>query len=310
MNLCRKEKRAQIGDEVPHKNAGYSFKFQIQDSLPDETISQVLGRHFSHSTEQQWLERIMHGEIALGERPLKADCTCSNGDWVVWNRPGWVEPVVPRSFSILYENDSLLAVNKPSGLPTMPGGGFLENTLLHLVRERFPKASRPLHRLGRGTSGVVLFAKDQNAARHWSKHWNEVEKTYLAMVAGRPNQPVYDIQVPIGPIVHPRLETVHSVSASGKASRSVARIAQERGENTIMEVELHTGRPHQIRIHLASIGHPLAGDPMYGPGARLLNHPGLPSDLGYKLHAWRMRLNCPKTGKTLELEAPIPIGLT
>lgn len=310
MNPCRKEKRAQIGDDVPHKNAGYSYKFQIQDSLPNETISQVLGRHFKHSTQQQWLERIFQGEIALGERPLKADCTCSNGDWVVWNRPGWIEPVVPRTFSVLYENESLLAVNKPSGLPTIPGGGFLESTLLHLVRQQFASDLRPLHRLGRGTSGVVLFAKDQSSAHHWLKHWHEVEKTYLALVAGRPNQTVYDIQEPIGPISHPRLGTVHSVSATGKASRSVARIMRMEDENAIMEVELHTGRPHQIRIHLASIGHPLVGDPIYGPGARLLHHPGLPSDLGYKLHALRMRLRCPKTAKTLELEAPIPIGLT
>lgn len=298
-----------MGETVPHKNAGYSYKFQIQDSLPGETVSQVLERHFNHSTQQQWLERILQGEITLGEVVLRADCPSSNGDRVVWNRPGWLEPSVPRSFSVLYEDESLLAVNKPSGLPTMPGGGFLENTLLHLIREHFPDALSPLHRLGRGTSGVVLFAKDQNSARHWSRHWNEVEKTYLAMVTGRPNKPVYDIQVPIGQVAHPRLGTVHSVSASGKASRSVARVVQERGENSIMEIELFTGRPHQIRIHLASIGYPLVGDPMYGPGAILLNAPGLPSDLGYQLHAWKMRLSCPTTAMTLELEAPVPTGL-
>ncbi|MEC8555177.1 MAG: RluA family pseudouridine synthase [Planctomycetota bacterium] len=298
-----------MGETLPHKNAGYSYKFQIQDSLPGETISQLLERHFHHSTRQQWLERILQGEIMLGERLLRADCPSSNGDRVIWNRPGWLEATVPRSFSVLYEDESLLAVNKPAGLPTIPGGGFLENTLLHLVHERFTNAPRPLHRLGRGTSGVVLFAKDQNSARHWSRHWKEVEKTYLAMVAGRPNQPVYDIKVPIGPIDHPKLGTVHSVSASGKASRSVARVARERGENTVMEVDLYTGRPHQIRIHLASIGHPLVGDPMYGPSAKLLSHAGVPSDLGYQLHAWRMRLNCPTNKKKLELEAPVPTGL-
>ncbi|MFC6802139.1 RluA family pseudouridine synthase [Deinococcus caeni] len=233
------------------------------------------------------------------------------GDVVVWHRPPWREEAAPLDYAVLLEDDALVAVSKPSGLPTLPGAGFLTHTLLTQVRLRYPGAS-PLHRLGRGTSGAVLFARTGSAGAALSRAWrdHEVGKVYRALGAGVPEWDTLDIRTPIGPVPHPRLGTVFAASADGKASRSVAHVRESREDRTLFDVEIHTGRPHQIRIHLAAAGHPLVGDPLYGPGGLPLpGLPGLPGDLGYRLHAWTLHFRHPVTGEAVRVEAPPPPDL-
>jgi 23S rRNA pseudouridine1911/1915/1917 synthase len=202
----------------------------------------------------------------------------------------------------------LLAVNKPSGLPTLPGGGFMENTLLRLVQKHFPNAN-PVHRLGRGTSGIVLFAKTPQAASNLTASWNtsKIQKIYRALAQNIAQQDVYEILTPIGLVPHPRLGSVWAASPSGKPSKSLAKVIGRTRSTTVFEVTLYSGRPHQIRIHLASIGHPLVGDPLYGvTGQPLENHPGLPGDGGYFLHAQFLNFEHPLTGEQIRLEAALP----
>lgn len=229
---------------------------------------------------------------------------------MVWNRPPWVEADVPQDFAVLFEDEHVLAVNKPSGLPTLPGGGFLENTLLRLVQRRSPEAN-PVHRLGRATSGIVLFAKTAKAAAKLSANWNtdKVEKIYRALAQGIAEEDAYEIVTPIGLVPHPLIGSVWAARAGGKASKSVARVIARGERTTVFGVTLHSGRPHQIRIHLASIGHPLVGDPLYGMGGRPLQDlPGLPGDGGYFLHAHFLNFEHPLTGEAIHLEAALPDG--
>jgi len=217
-----------------------------------------------------------------------------------------------------------LAVNKPSGLPTLPGGGFLENTLLRLVQKQFPNVN-PVHRLGRATSGIVLFAKTPQAASNLEANWNtpRIQKIYRALAQNIAQLDEYEILTPIGLVPHPRLGSVWAASPSGKPSKSVARVISRSASTTTgtttgttagtttFEVSLHSGRSHQIRIHLASIGHPLVGDPLYGStGQPLENLPGLPGDGGYFLHAQFLKFPHPITGEPIDLEAPLPSGFS
>jgi 23S rRNA pseudouridine1911/1915/1917 synthase len=214
---------------------------------------------------------------------------------------------VPLAWAVLHRDQHLLAVAKPRGLPTVPNGGFLTHTLHHLVRRSFP-AAVPLHRLGRGTSGLVLFALTPLARTRVSAAWrtSRVEKVYRALAAGVPARSPFTVDVPVGPVAHPRLRSVHAALAGGRPAVSHVRVLEARGGASLLEVSIETGRPHQIRIHLAWAGHPLVGDPLYGVGGLPLPDPGLPGDPGYRLHAHRLSLAHPATGERLVLECPPP----
>jgi 23S rRNA pseudouridine1911/1915/1917 synthase len=220
-----------------------------------------------------------------------------------------VEPDVPLAFAVLYRDDHLLAVAKPRGLPCNPNGGFLTHTLLHVVRRLFPEAT-PMHRLGRGTSGLVLFARTAEARQSVAAALREgrVEKVYRALVTGIPARGAFSIERPIGPVPHPRLGHVHAVSEQGKRAVTHVRVVSTRKDATLVEATIPTGRPHQIRIHLAAAGHPLVGDPLYAAGGGLVGDPALPGDPGYWLHAMRLALAHPATGKRIQIEcAPPPL---
>ena len=188
----------------------------------------------------------------------------------------------------------------------------MDHTLLRLVRERTPEAN-PVHRLGRATSGIVLFAKTARAAGALFADWNtpKIEKIYRAVAQGVAERDTYEIDTPIGLAPHPLIGRVWAACAHGKPSKSVARVLARGIGTTTFAVSLHSGRPHQIRIHLASIGHPLAGDPLYGfDGRPLAGLPGVPGDGGYLLHAEYLRFPHPVSGERVELEAAAPAGFT
>ncbi|NPC70301.1 RluA family pseudouridine synthase [Corallococcus sp. AB004] len=298
-------------DDSSGLNDGYVYRERIGAASVGRTTLAHLSDKYRHSTEEEWRARFVRGEVRLdglvatGEEVLRAHHE------LCWHRPPWREPEAPESFELVYEDASLLAVIKPSGLPTLPSGGFLKRTLLSLVRLRWPEASA-LHRLGRATSGLVLFSRTQEAAAKLSGNWREgdVEKRYRALSDGVAAQAAYDIHTPIGLVPHPLLGSVHGATAKGKPSHSRAEVLERREGQTLFEVRIHTGRPEQIRIHLAAIGHPLTGDPMFASGGLPREHaPGLPGDGGYLLHAETLAFTHPMTAERLRLYAPPPAAL-
>ena len=291
-------------------NRGYAYTTTISSRAHGKTLLSHLATLYPHSPLHAWQQRLNCGEVTLngvtatGSEPINA------GETLVWNRPPWIEPDAPQHFEILFDDPHLLAVNKPSGLPTLPGGGFMENTLLRLVQKHAPNAN-PLHRLGRTTSGIVLFAKTTHAASNLVANWNtsKIQKTYCALAQNVARHDTYEILTPVGLVPHPRLGSVWAANPSGKPSKSLAKVISRTTSTTTFEVSLCSGRPHQIRIHLASIGHPLVGDPLYDEtGQPLRTSPGLPGDGGYLLHARFLKFPHPVTGGQIHLEAGLPSG--
>ena len=291
-------------------NRGYAYTTVIGGEDRGGAVLSHLAKLYPHSSAQEWQGNLDNGEVTVDGVTAAGSEVLVAGQTLVWNRSPWVEPDAPRQFEVLFEDAHLLAVNKPSGLPTLPGGGFMENTLLRLVQERYPDAN-PVHRLGRGTSGIVLFAKTAEAAAKLSALWNtsRVQKIYRALAEGVAEQDVYEILTPIGLVPHPLIGSVWAARVSGKASKSVAKVVSRGASTTTFEVSLGSGRPHQIRIHLASIGHPLVGDPLYGVGGMPLEElPGLPGDGAYLLHAQFLKFEHPITEEPINLEAGLPAG--
>ncbi len=290
-------------------NRGYAYRETVRGLLGEApTALAYLARRFPHATEAEWAGRFVRGEVELDGRIARADDLVRNGQVLVWHRPPWQEEEVPRTFGVIHEDAALVVVDKPSGLPTLPSGGFLENTLLSLVRERWPEAA-PAHRLGRATSGLVVFTRTKAAAARLSAAFRDhlIDKRYRALASGVAGRDLYEIDAPIGLVPHPRLGQVHGATAEGKPSRSTARVLERREAQTLFEVRIHSGRPEQIRIHLAWIGHPLWGDPLFAAGGLpKIDAPGLPGDGGYLLHAEQITFAHPVTSTDLRLHCPPP----
>src|SRR5512147_2371415 len=135
-------------------NGGFDYHETIDAGSAGLTVLEHLVRRYRHSSVDEWRDRLLAGRVHLDGTPAVALTRLRQGQDLVWRRPPWTEPHAPLSWALVHRDRSLLGVVKPAGLPTLPGGGFLRNTLLLLVRGLFPEAA-PVHRLDRGTSGLV-----------------------------------------------------------------------------------------------------------------------------------------------------------
>jgi 23S rRNA pseudouridine1911/1915/1917 synthase len=281
-------------------NSGFDYRERLGRRAAGRTVFAYLSDRYRHSSPREWRRRIEAGQVFIEGAPAAAEGELASGETLVFRRPPWREPEAPTSFAVFYRDHDLLAVAKPAGLPTLPGGGFLENTLLRRVRRVAPGAS-PLRRLGRGTSGLVLFTLNRTARRVLASAWarGEVERGYRAIVSGAFPQGETILDFPIGPVPHPVLGSVAGVNAKGKRARSRVRLIEHRGETSLVEVSIETGRTNQIRIHLATFGYPLAGDRLYGA-----NGAALPGETGYLLHAHRLAFRHPRSSAPVEILWP------
>lgn len=282
-------------------NGGWAYAETIGPRAAGATVLHHLAGSYRHSTASTWAERIEAGQVRVDGVVAVATMRLRAGQRLVWHRPPWQEPAVPLGYAVLSVDDDLLAVAKPAGLPTAPAGGYLAHTLLWCVRARHPVAT-PVHRLGRGTSGIVLFARSVWARRTLAAAWRDgaVERVYRARVDGTPAEG-FTVDAPIGRVHHPVLGTVHAATPHGRPACTTVRPVG----TSLVEVTIATGRPHQIRIHLAFAGHPLAGDPLYGPGG-VPRTQALPGEGGYALHATRLTFPHPRSGRPTTVECAPP----
>ncbi len=221
---------------------------------------------------------------------------------------------------ILWEDDALVAVDKQAGLVVHPVAKHRLDTLVNALHRRYRRLDDPaadrvprlVHRLDRDTSGVMVVtlrpeARAALAAQFWKR---TVKKEYYALVDGEVPEDDFEIPLAIGPDPEARV-TLKRRAGEGEPLRSSTRVrVLERFPGaTAVAAEPHTGRTHQIRVHLAAIGHPILCDALYGDGAPVPGPDGLPALARQALHAWKLRFTHPVTGEAVALEAPIPEDL-
>lgn len=294
--------------EAGMKNSGYVYRNRVMAADDGLCVQEYYSRHYPRFSLKTWIERIRSGQVLRDGRVLKENDRLHTGDRLSYCRPPWVEPEVPSEFDTLFEDAHLLVVNKPSGLPVLPGDVYLENTLLKLVRKRFSPQLSPIHRLDRPTSGVVVFAKTHEVRRCLSMaiRNGEIRKTYLAVARGSEMPDSFVVNAAIGQVPHPVSGSVAAALEGGRPSETRFRVAKRCGDRSLLMALLKTGRPHQIRIHLAVAGCPLAGEKFYSPGGKPRPGAVQPGEGNFLLHAWRLHLSHPVTGKRLRVTAPLP----
>ena len=263
---------------------------------------------------------IAAGRLTTDGRPLRANSIVAGGTRLRLEVP---EPsaaeVTPRPdipLVVVYEDDDLLIVDKPAGLVVHPAPGHSSDTLVNALLGRSGPAGyggiagvrRPgiVHRLDRDTSGLLVVAKDDAAQASLMAQLKarRVKKTYLALVQGVVAAPVGRIEAPIGR--DPRHRTRMAVVPDGRAAVTGYRVRERLPGWTLLEVDLVTGRTHQIRVHLDAIGHPVAGDPLYGGGVSRRGPEGLSRLF---LHAWRLELLSPSSDRLIRASADLPAEL-
>jgi 23S rRNA pseudouridine1911/1915/1917 synthase len=328
-------------------NGGWIYKDRVGPADRTLWLSEFYASRYRHSDRDVWRRRLETGEIRLNGGGLKSDGPLAVGDRLAWHRPPWQEEAVPGSWRVVFDDGDLYVIDKPSGLPVLPGGGWLEHTLLRLLQCRLSEggsgggaqggAPQPVHRLGRHTTGLLVCARTpgmrswlsallrestaaalcvaggQDLAGHREMPPGLCRKTYRALTTPFPFDLApgesFEITTPIRRNPHPHLGQIWSGSAPADGERGLPAISritllERRNDASLVDVTIGSGRPHQIRIHLASIGAPLLRDPLFLPGGEA--RPGMrPGDGGYLLHAHQIRLPMPDGGE-LELEAPCP----
>lgn len=290
------------------RNDGCDYRERLGADVRGVGVLAYLAARYPHSPAAAWRERLEAGHVWLDGEPARPDTILAPGRILLWRRPPWEEPDAPLAFDVVYRDEDVLAVAKPAGLPTLPGAGFLQATLLHQVLRADPGAV-PVHRLGRWTSGIVLFARSRSARAALSRQFaaRAVGKRYRALAVGDPGWDERAVDVPIGPVPHARLGTLHAASPSGRPAHSRITVLERRGGAFLCDVRITTGRPHQIRIHLAAAGHPLAGDPLYGAGGvPAPDAVAVPGDGGYHLHAAEVSFSHPRTARPVTLSCAPP----
>jgi 23S rRNA pseudouridine1911/1915/1917 synthase len=283
--------------------------------VPDEQARQRLDRFLAQALpafSRARLQTLIREEfVSLNGKPARPRDLVRAGDAVEVREPE-VEKVEAQpeqiSLDVIFEDDDLLVLSKPAGIVMHPGAGHAQHTLVNALLAHCQNLSgiggkeRPgiVHRLDKETSGALVVAKNDTTHRDLSSQFaaRTMSKIYLALVAGilRQNSGVIDKAIARHPVHRQRMSIARR---QGRSAKTEYRVIRSGNEMSLVECTLHSGRTHQIRVHLHHLGHPVLGDKLYG-GKRAGDFPR------QMLHAWKLAFRHPRSGDELSFEAPVP----
>ncbi|MEP7287386.1 MAG: RluA family pseudouridine synthase [Chloroflexota bacterium] len=305
-------------------NQNVEFNIALQGNDVGQRLDKVVTDHLAIQrvvlSRVKVQQLIKEGHIAVDGKPGKASYRLEGGeaiavfvaDSVLASDWAATTPAEAMPLDVIYEDETMAAINKPAGMVVHPAVGHTSGTLVNAILGRWPQIAQVggegragiVHRLDKDTSGVILIAKTEPARLNLMTQFESrnVQKRYLALVEGTPKTPTGEIDAPIGrdPHERKRMAVVRRGREAVTNYRVLEHYALGDARYTLVEALPKTGRTHQIRVHLAFIGHPIVGDSVYG---RRKVRIGLKRHF---LHAESITLTIPSTGKTLTLHAPLP----
>ena len=287
------------------------IEFIVSENDAKLRLDHFLAKRLQQYSRSRLQQLIRSGFVRLNGASTRPRQIVRTGDKIDVREPP-VEQIETRPqripLDILFEDEDLIVINKPAGLTVHPGAGQREHTLVNALLSHCTTLSgiggkeRPgiVHRLDKETSGCLVVAKNDLAHRELSRQFADrtVEKIYLALVAGKLPKPAGVIEERIGR--HPVHRQRMSVTTKrGRTAKTEYRVVRSNEEASLIECRLHSGRTHQVRVHLHHLGHPVLGDKVYG--ARLVKH--FPRQM---LHAWKLGFRHPRTGEWKQFQASVP----
>ncbi|MEL6348861.1 MAG: RluA family pseudouridine synthase [Myxococcota bacterium] len=303
----------------------YSRSIDVDERAAGRRVDVYLAARFSSFSRTTIAQHIRAGRVLMGGRRLKPASILALGETLEIFIPGIApERPPPPLPPVLYEDDRLIAFHKPAGMLAHPSGERFVWGLIGLARRARPNAHIDLvHRLDRETSGVMVMTKDAEANVILKKSFMErtVEKEYHAIARGEIDWSVREVQAPIGEAVESAVRLRRAVTPTGKHAHTTVRVLSRMSGYTLVSCKIHTGRTHQIRVHMEHIGHPLLGDKLYGQpdevflswlqAEKTANNPLRQRLLfpRHALHAQLLRLPHPDDGQPFGIEAPLPADM-
>lgn len=296
----------------------FRWFWEFQVAVGESRLDQYLAGQDTGLTRSRLQRLIVDGQVLVNDGPAKPSHKLKGGDRVTLSVPpprptGLVAQDIP--VTVVYQDQDLVVIDKPAGLAVHPGPGHPDNTLVNALLAMCPDIQgiggeiRPgiVHRLDKDTSGLMMVAKTHQAHNNLSEQIKarQVTKGYLALVEGVPSPAQGKVDAPVGR--HPRRRTRMAVLVGGKEARTSYKVREKFPGHSLpayslIELYLETGRTHQIRVHMAHIGHPLVGDTIYGHRSPLVGR--------HFLHAFHLAFEHPVNREPLDFQTGLPDDLT
>ena len=339
----KKEKNKLVSNlEEIYKNSVIR-KCKVEENIEAIRLDRYLGNRFSYYTRSKWQDLIGQGLVLVNGKRIKYTREIKKGDEIIYHLIGLKEPDIDKNIQIIYDDGDLIIVNKPANLPVIPSGKYYYNTLHTIMKENLKCNINMLNRIDRETSGCVVMSRGHELASKFcamhsksnsKNNSNKIKKTYIAIVENvkniEDNFTVEGYMEEIGNPFYRRYQILHEISKNKnsnnfnniesnknlKYSKTKFKTIKRFGDYAIVMARLYTGRMHQIRVHLHSLGLYMVGDKIYGKyGPEVFNSfikkSVIPKDFFVRqaLHSYKLEFNHPITNKLIKVKAPLPNDL-